>query len=319
MISPPVLVEPVNATLSTPECCTRYEPVVGPSPGTTLTTPGGKPTSDRELREAKRRQRRLRIGLEHDRAAGRERGRELPGRHQERVVPRDDLRAHADRLLERVEEERAADGIRAAGDRRRPRTRRSGSARRRRRSPPSPTRSPCRRCAPRARRAPCGSRRSRLRARGAAASARSAASSPTAPRAPRARRRRRGRRRPRSPSPRARAARPLAGSSQLPKLTRGRLARLAADEEPVLPLDRDGHRGNPNRASGLLRPGSRVGSFRDRTRPSRGSSDPRSRPPARDARRSTACRPAGSARSRSRSRSTTTTRATTSSRRSRTS
>ena len=45
MISPPVLVEPVNATLSTPGCWTRYEPVVGPSPGTTLITPGGKPTS----------------------------------------------------------------------------------------------------------------------------------------------------------------------------------------------------------------------------------------------------------------------------------
>ena len=45
MISPPVLVEPVNATLSTPGCRTRYAPVVGPSPGTMLTTPAGKPTS----------------------------------------------------------------------------------------------------------------------------------------------------------------------------------------------------------------------------------------------------------------------------------
>ena len=45
MISPPVLVEPVKATLSTPGCLTRYAPVVGPSPGTMLITPGGKPTS----------------------------------------------------------------------------------------------------------------------------------------------------------------------------------------------------------------------------------------------------------------------------------
>jgi hypothetical protein len=45
MISAPVRVDPVNATLSTPGCATRYAPVVGPSPGTTLTTPGGIPTS----------------------------------------------------------------------------------------------------------------------------------------------------------------------------------------------------------------------------------------------------------------------------------
>ena len=118
MISPPVLVEPVKATLSTPGCCTRYEPVVGPSPGTTLTTPGGKPDLDRELREAERGERRLGIGLEHDRATGRERRGELPRRHQERVVPGDDLSADADRFLLRIEEERAADGVRAACDRR---------------------------------------------------------------------------------------------------------------------------------------------------------------------------------------------------------
>ena len=45
MISPPVRVEPVNATLSTPGCLTRYAPVPGPSPGTMLIVPGGKPTS----------------------------------------------------------------------------------------------------------------------------------------------------------------------------------------------------------------------------------------------------------------------------------
>jgi hypothetical protein len=45
MISPPVFVEPVKATLSTPGCRTRYAPVVGPSPGTMLIAPAGKPTS----------------------------------------------------------------------------------------------------------------------------------------------------------------------------------------------------------------------------------------------------------------------------------
>src|SRR4051812_50083402 len=45
MISPPVFVEPVKATLSTPGWRTRYAPVVGPSPGTMLIAPAGKPTS----------------------------------------------------------------------------------------------------------------------------------------------------------------------------------------------------------------------------------------------------------------------------------
>ena len=45
MIALPVAVEPVNATLSTPGCWTRYEPVVGPSAGTMLIAPAGKPTS----------------------------------------------------------------------------------------------------------------------------------------------------------------------------------------------------------------------------------------------------------------------------------
>ena len=45
MISPPVFVDPVNATLSTPGCFTRYAPVVGPSAGSTFSAPGGKPTS----------------------------------------------------------------------------------------------------------------------------------------------------------------------------------------------------------------------------------------------------------------------------------
>ena len=45
MISAPVAVEPVNATLSTPGCLTRCAPTVVPGPGTTLIAPAGKPTS----------------------------------------------------------------------------------------------------------------------------------------------------------------------------------------------------------------------------------------------------------------------------------
>jgi hypothetical protein len=70
-----------------------------------------------ELGDSQHAERRLRIRLQHDRATGCERGRELPHRHQQRVVPGNDLRADADRLLQGVGEERAADRIRAAGDR----------------------------------------------------------------------------------------------------------------------------------------------------------------------------------------------------------
>ena len=79
---------------------------------------GGKPTSAGELGETQRGERRRGVGLQHDRAAGSERGRELPRRHRQRVVPRHDLPRNADRLLQRVEEERAADRIRSSGDRR---------------------------------------------------------------------------------------------------------------------------------------------------------------------------------------------------------
>ena len=117
MICAPVSVEPVNAILSTPGCLTRCAPIVVPGPGTTLIEPGGKPTSVASSAMRSARQRRLRVGLEDDRAAGGQRGRELPGRHHQRVVPGDDLAGDADGLLQRVEEERAADRVRAAGDR----------------------------------------------------------------------------------------------------------------------------------------------------------------------------------------------------------
>ena len=79
---------------------------------------GRKTDLGRELGQANRRQRRLRVGLQHDGAAGRECRSELPGRHHQRVVPGDDLPHDTHGLLQRVEEERAADRVRAAADRR---------------------------------------------------------------------------------------------------------------------------------------------------------------------------------------------------------
>ena len=129
MICPPVAVEPVNATLSMPGCLTRCAPIVGPGRDD-VDHAGREADLGRELREPQRRQRRRVVGLEDDRAAGGERRRELPRRHHQRVVPRHDLSGDADGLLQGVEEERAADGVRAARDRRDRRTRRSGSSRR---------------------------------------------------------------------------------------------------------------------------------------------------------------------------------------------
>ena len=78
---------------------------------------GGEADLGRELGDPQHAERRLRVRLEDDGATGRERRRELPDRHEQRVVPGDDLRADADRLLQRVAEQRAADRVRAAGDR----------------------------------------------------------------------------------------------------------------------------------------------------------------------------------------------------------
>ena len=118
MISAPVAVEPVNAILSTPGCRTRCAPTVGPGTGNHVDDAGRETDLAGKLREPQRSQRRRVVGLQHDRAARGQCRRELPRRHQQRVVPRHDLPGDADRLLQRVEEERAADRVRAARDRR---------------------------------------------------------------------------------------------------------------------------------------------------------------------------------------------------------
>ena len=63
---------------------------------------GGHAGLGDELGQPQRRQRRLLGGLENDGAAGGERGTELPGRHQQREVPRDDLADDPDGLAQRV-------------------------------------------------------------------------------------------------------------------------------------------------------------------------------------------------------------------------
>ena len=52
--------------------------------------------------QVEHRDRRLLGGFEHHRVAGRQRGRQLPGGHQDREVPRNDLPDHAERLVEVV-------------------------------------------------------------------------------------------------------------------------------------------------------------------------------------------------------------------------
>ena len=81
MISPPVFVEPVNATLSTPGCRTRYAPVVGPSPGTTLIDARREADLRRELGEPQRRSGVCGSGLSTTEQPAASAGRELPRRH----------------------------------------------------------------------------------------------------------------------------------------------------------------------------------------------------------------------------------------------
>ncbi len=64
----------------------------------------GEPSLQQQLAEPERGQRRLLGGLQHDGACARQNRSELPRRHQQREVPRDDLPNHADRLAEGVRE-----------------------------------------------------------------------------------------------------------------------------------------------------------------------------------------------------------------------
>ena len=102
-ISRPTTVEPVKATLSTPGWSTSAAPVVAVA-GEHVERSLGEARLERQLAEPQRGQRRLLGRLQDDRAAGGERRGDLPDRHQQRVVPGDDLGADADRLAQRVAE-----------------------------------------------------------------------------------------------------------------------------------------------------------------------------------------------------------------------
>ena len=112
----PTSVEPVKATLLTPGCLTRASPAVSPKPGTMLMTPAGIPGLDGQLAHAEGGQGGLLGGLEDDGAAGRQRGAPLPGDHEHREVPGDDLPGDAHRLAAGVAEVPAADRDRLAVD-----------------------------------------------------------------------------------------------------------------------------------------------------------------------------------------------------------
>ena len=95
-IARPTSVEPVKATLSMSGCETSARPV-SPAPVTMLTTPGRQVGLLADLREQQRGERGGLGRLEHHGvAAGQGRG-DLPGQHQQREVPRDDLAGHAQR------------------------------------------------------------------------------------------------------------------------------------------------------------------------------------------------------------------------------
>ena len=84
----PTSVEPVKETTSMSGWRPIAWPAVSPKPGSTLSTPAGTPSLGRQLGEAQRGERRLLGRLQHGRAAGSERRRELPGRHEQRESSR---------------------------------------------------------------------------------------------------------------------------------------------------------------------------------------------------------------------------------------
>ena len=107
---------PVKAILSTSGCAHQGRAGGLAQAVDDVDHPGREARLAGELGDAQGRQRRLLGRLHHDRVAARQRRAPLPGQHQEREVPGDDLADHADRLAQRVREEAAADRDRPALD-----------------------------------------------------------------------------------------------------------------------------------------------------------------------------------------------------------
>ena len=109
----PVAAEPTNVTWSTPGWRTSASPVL-PSPVATWNIPARHARLVGDLREPQRRDRRQLGRLEDHRVARRQRGCGAAGGDLQRVVPGDDLRAHAPRLAHGVVERVRAERDRAA-------------------------------------------------------------------------------------------------------------------------------------------------------------------------------------------------------------
>ena len=109
----PISVEPVNATLSTPGWVTSAIPI-SPGPGDDVDDAGRQVGLAADVGEEERGQRRRGGGLEDDRVARREGRRDLPGEHQQREVPRDDLGGDAERPGDPARE-RVLELVRPAG------------------------------------------------------------------------------------------------------------------------------------------------------------------------------------------------------------
>lgn len=99
MISRPVVVSPVKATLATRALDASGLPASTPNPLTMFTTPGGNRSAIRLIQkwiDAGV----CSAGLMTTALPHGERGRQLPGRHEDREVPGDDLGHHSERLME---------------------------------------------------------------------------------------------------------------------------------------------------------------------------------------------------------------------------
>ena len=116
MISWPVVVSPVKATLPTPGCAAIAAPGRAARPGHDVEHAGRDPRLECQLAEPDRRQRGVAGGLEDRRVPGGQRRRHLPRGHQQREVPGHDQPDHADRLAQRQVEPGLRDRDRLAED-----------------------------------------------------------------------------------------------------------------------------------------------------------------------------------------------------------
>ena len=174
MIRRPVSTPPVNETRSTPRVLgQRRARPSGPAPSTRLADAGRQPGLLEQPHQQDGGRRGQLARLEHEGVAGRRRGRDLPRRLQQRVVPRRDQAADADRLVHDPADRVGVAGVDDPAGVGAGRCRRSsGSRRRRRRCRTRPRPAACRCPATRRGRRPSCRARSGRRAGPAAGPAR---------------------------------------------------------------------------------------------------------------------------------------------------